>query len=190
MSISDWQQGLPYQLPLLKEIQAGILEKRGKRKRDGKFYDTDDRPTPKSLVLRVRGHDLQVVNDPRKLKLNLTTSEETMKWFVGEPWRDLHPSPIGDIAPDAPVNEPPAAEGEEFEAAGRKDFEQQLNAAVQETLVALSGHAAFLSVTWDKKNGRFRTMAEPRGSRAMYAPVKQYNKLLHGGSMVDGAHPI
>ena len=119
-----------------------------------------------------------------------------MSWFVGELWKDLHPAPIGDIAPDAPGSrpaediapvapgdEPPAAEGEELEAAGRKDFEQQVNAAMQETLVALSGHAAFLSVTWDKTNGRFRILAEPRGSRAKYAPVKQYNKLVHGGSM-------
>ena len=79
-------------------MQAGIMEKRGRRKRDVKFYNTDDRPIAKSLVLRVRGHDLQVVSDHRKLKFNLTTSEETMKWFVGELWRGLHPLSIGDIA--------------------------------------------------------------------------------------------
>ena len=194
MSISYWQQGLPYQLPLLKEIQAGILEKRGKRKRDGKFYDTEDRPTPKSLALRVRGHDLQVMNDPRKLLLNLTQPAETMSWFVVELWKDLHPAPIGDIAPDAPggrpaeeiapaapggrpADEPAAADGEESKAADRADFEEHLQSAVNKTLLALRQHEAIRSVSWDKTYGRFRIWLEEGGSKAKYAPVKNTGSL-------------
>ena len=42
----DFKHGRPGSLPLVKEIKTSIMAVRGKRKRDGKFYNEDGRPTP------------------------------------------------------------------------------------------------------------------------------------------------
>ncbi len=195
VSVADWREGKPYRLPLLQEIHAGIAGKRHKRKRDGKFYDVAGRVNSQSLVLHIRGRDLQVLNDPRKLLLNLE-SEDMMSWFVGELWKDLNPQPLEDSATAAPAEtgalvgeSSPVAPGDEVQeddappvaeesaASEKKDFEEHVDAAVKATLEALRQQEHIRAVAWDKTHGRFKITV--RGAAlARYVPVKKYKELV------------
>ena len=131
-------------------------------------------------ALRVRGRNLQVMNDPRKLLLNLTSDPETMSWFVAELWKDLHPAPIGDIAPAVPDERPaeeaaPRAPGDDPAPgdgpAPSDDSGKRVQSAVDESLETMRQHGAIRQVSWDKTHGRFRyfTHADPK---AKHAPVE------------------
>ena len=102
----DFKHGRPGSLPLVKEIKTSIAAVRGKRKRDGKYYTEDGRPTPQSVVITVRDKQLvALTSDPRKLVLGIGT-KELMAWFVAELSRELveEPWPVP-IEPPAPGQE-------------------------------------------------------------------------------------
>ena len=84
VSRADFKKGTPNSLPPVKEIKASISAVRHKRKRDGKFYNEDDRPVAESLVIAVRGQQLTVLNDARRLALSVAESQDLLTWFVSE----------------------------------------------------------------------------------------------------------
>ena len=96
---------------------------RGKRKRDGKFYNEDDRPIAESLAITVRGQQLIVLNDVRRLALNVGQSQNLLAWFVRELSQDLRDAQ-GEVADeaeaevDAPVPDPIEDEPREPPAPG------------------------------------------------------------------------
>ena len=84
MSVQDWRRGVHRRLPLIQEFIAAVSAPRCKRTSRGVWRDAQDRPVPTLLQVQVRGRSLRVSNDPRRLKMVLTTSQEDMTWFVGE----------------------------------------------------------------------------------------------------------
>ena len=101
VSRKSFKKGTPYSLPLVLEIKAAISAARHKRKRDGKFYDEAGRPVPQALVITLRGKQLVVLNDARKLVLCLTDPEDLMCWFVSELWQELHDVSGGEVSDEA-----------------------------------------------------------------------------------------
>ena len=71
LSRLQFRKGTHNRLPLAQEVKTAILESRHKRKRDGKFYNADDRPIAESLVITVRGQQLTVLNDARRLAFHV-----------------------------------------------------------------------------------------------------------------------
>ena len=92
-----WDGSFPWNLPLLKEIQASVLQHRVKRTRLGGFVDLEGKPLPRLLTITVRGRDLQAVHDSRKMIIDLL-SMENMTWFLAELWQDLQQTPLVAVA--------------------------------------------------------------------------------------------
>ena len=92
-----WNKGYPWKLPLLKEIQASVLQHRVKRTRSRGFVDLEGKPLPRLLTINVRGRDLQAVHDPRKIIIDLV-SMENMSWFLAQLRQDLQQTPLVAVA--------------------------------------------------------------------------------------------
>ena len=100
VSRADFKKGTPNSLPLVKEIKASISGARHKRRRDGKFYNVENRPIAESLAITVRGQELIVLNDVRRLALNVGQSQSLLAWFVRELSQDLRDAQ-GEVADEA-----------------------------------------------------------------------------------------
>ena len=205
----DWDKGAPWKLPLMQELLATLAEARGKRGRDGKFRDALGNLLPELLEVNVRGHHLQVLNDARKLLVNLA-EEDDMKWFVEQLWQDLHPAPIqgsvvgvlGD-APDSGSGDAPGDSGgaschpapllrdapDSGDAAGDsggassapadRDIDQEDRDALEQAMESLRAHGAVRSVSFDQRHGRFRVVT--KDGLVKYAPIKKYKKMRGEG---------
>ena len=96
----EFDSGVPWQLPLMKDIQSALRLGRGKRRMDGKYY-VDGHLTPAALTVKVRGTELQVSNEDRcrRLLVHLTKLSANpgvepddpgqqvpllMQWFISE----------------------------------------------------------------------------------------------------------
>ena len=182
----DFKRGRHSSLPLVMEIKASIAAVRGKRKRDGKFYDEDGRPVAQSLVITVRGKQLVVLTDPRRLVLGIGT-KELLAWFVSELSRELRDAPAGALADEAdaevaadapgpvPIEDEGADEAQETPAP-RRVLAPEVSAAIEEALKDLRSDPHIRLVRWDTTYGRFRMFLEG-SQRAIYVPVKQFKAL-------------
>ena len=189
----DFKRGRHSSLPLVKEIKASIAAVRGKRKRDGKFYNEDGRPTPQTLVIAVRDKQLVVLTDPRRLVLGIGT-KELMAWFVSELSRELRDAPAGALADEedaevdadapgpVPIEDEGADEAQEPPAPGR-ELAPEVSAAIEEALKDLRSDPHIRSVRWDTRYGRFRMFLKEGPQRAIYVSVKQFNALAKGAHM-------
>ena len=117
MSQSEWNHGAQRRLPFLQEIVSAIMSRRVKRNRQGKFLDANGRIVPSLLEVEVRGRRFNVFNDPRRLRVDLHSDVEggvegeTMTWFVGELWKDLHSDPpVVEVVPPVEDAAPPVDE--------------------------------------------------------------------------------
>ena len=187
----DFKRGRHSSLPLVMEIKASIAAVRGKRKRDGKFYDEDGRPVAQSLVITVRGKQLVVLTDPRRLVLGIGT-KELLAWFVSELSRELRDAPAGALADeahvevdaDAPGPVPIEDEGAD-EPAPRRELAPEAVAAIDDALKDLRSDPHIRIVRWEPRYGRFRMYLEG-SQRAIYVPVKQFKALTKGEDMDMG----
>jgi len=134
ITYAEWRNGKPWKLPLMEEIRSAISAVRTKRNRDGTWRDAQSRLIPQLLVIDVRGRELKVENNKRKVMVNLPESMELMNWFLGELWQDLHPAAIADapVAPGAPGGPAdPATDSEkDDEADNREAFDKKVGEAV------------------------------------------------------------
>ena len=125
---------------------------------------------PQLLVIDVRGRELKVENNKRKVMVNLPESMELMNWFLGELWQDLHPAAIADapVAPGAaggPAD--PATDSEkDDEADNREAFDKKVGEAVAKVVGELRAHGAIRAVFYDKKNARLRIQPKYMGAAA------------------------
>ena len=198
VTLPGWRRGLPYKLPLVQEIQAGISSRRAKRTRDGNWHDAEGNLLPTLLVLNVRGRDLQVLGgDPRKLMVNITheldnevESLELLDWFINQLWQDLHPpaaageqpAHVAGLAPvldvDAPGYQLVDASGIAPGAASSDsgEFEARTEAALQKALACVRGHEATRPVSFDRKYHRFRVVL--RSKVVKYHAVRRWKELV------------
>ena len=191
VSRSDFKKGMPSSLPLVKEIKASVSEVRHKRKRDGKFYNAENRPIAESLAITVRGQQLIVLNDARRLAVNVGESQKLMNWFVRELSKDLGGDLVGEVPDEAeaevdapgpdPIEDEPGEPPAPGEAAGvgqpRADTAKAVSDAVGEALKGLRSDPHIRSAQWDDKHGRFRMFLKEGVKTPIYVPVKLFGKL-------------
>ena len=202
VSRSDFKKGMPMSLPLVQEIKASVSELRHKRKRDGKFYAADNRPIAESLAITVRGKQLVVLNDARRVAVNVGESQTLMNWFVTQLWKDLGGDLLAGDAPDEaeaevdapgpdPIEDVPGEQLAPGEAAGvgqpRADTAKAVSDAVGNALKGLRSDPHIRSAQWDEKHGRFRMYLKEGDKKPIYAPVKLFNKLVKREAVDMGA---
>ena len=166
----QWANSKPWQLPLMRELKEAVSGRRVKRNRQGHFVDGEGNMIPKVIAASVRGRPLKVLNDPRKIMVNLVESEDTLAWFVKEL--------LGDLRRGA--DDP----GDQLVAAAGSADGSQSHELVQKTLAFLRKQIAGRSVCFDRAHNRFKVRA--KGSPPQYTLVKGWAKLVkQGGSVLD-----
>ena len=160
----EWHIGKPWQLPLVKELKAVVTGRRVKRKRDEQFYDAHGAMLPGCIETTVRGQHLKVLNDPRKIMVSLTGSEDLLAWFVNEPVSDK--SLVSAGYPD------PGPGDQLVESTGSGVGTEELVEKALSTLREAVSVSGARSVCWDRTHGRFKVTM--KGSRPQYTAVKRW----------------
>ena len=164
--------GEPWQLPLMQELKAVVTGQRVKRDRNGKFRDAPGNLIASVISATVRGQDLQVFYDPRKILVNLTKSEDLLAWFVNELVTEFASRHADDPGDEQLV-----------EATGSKPQSHWL---VEKTLRILRDAVAsrgLRSVCFDRANNRFRVSI--KGSPHQYTLVKGWGEFARNGGKVS-----
>ena len=192
----QWANSKPWQLPLMRELKEAVSGRRVKRNRQGHFVDGHGNMTPKVIAASVRGRPLKVLNDPRKIMVNLVESEDTLAWFVKELLGDLRrgADDPGDqlvaaagSAEDAP-GEVPGQLGDTAAGSAKDVPGDQLvpspGELLEKTLRSLREQAkpTGRSVCFDKAHNRFKVSA--KGSPPQYTLVRGWAKLMKQGGTV------
>ncbi len=167
----------PYNLPLMRELRAAVPGARAKCKRQlsGQYRDQEGRVLPALLDVNLRGRDMSMENNTKRLRINIGDSVEAMNWFLAQLWADTQAEEVmamGDAVPPSPQRGRKRKKKQVKQAAMTEPQRRVVDTALKTLRTSCK------SVHFDHRHGRFRIATIGDKPKYQYLGVRGFRKLL------------